>query len=279
VGLAGSVLGVNETGPIVNLLPILLVGILFVLAMDYQVFLVSRMHEAHVHGDAPRQAIVAGFRTSARVVTAAAIIVAGVFSGFVLSDQVLVKSIGFALAFGVLVDAFVVRMTIVPAVMSLLGPAAWWLPRRLERILPKVDIEGRRLETHPAVVSTAAPCPAPSPSAVVITHSRRGVMSDGDMHPAPLHDDIGGVVMPLHVHVLVVPGDEVRDVEVLRVLQLLLESAPLTPRRGRSHRRCGECRDGQLRDTDRCGPEQSPAGEICHFSSCDQNRDLKDENC
>jgi RND superfamily putative drug exporter len=155
-GWLGSVLGVHETGPIMNLLPILLVGILFGLAMDYQVFLVTRMREAHVHGDAPRPAIVAGFRTSARVVTAAAIIMTSVFSGFILSDQVLVKSIGFALAFGVLVDAFVVRMTIVPAVMSLLGRAAWWLPRWLDRILPKVDIEGERLAAH----RPAAPAPA-----------------------------------------------------------------------------------------------------------------------
>ena len=158
-GWLGSVLGVNETGPIMNLLPILLVGILFGLAMDYQVFLVSRMREAHVHGDAPRPAIVAGFRTSARVVTAPAIIMTSVFSGFILSDQVLVKSIGFALAFGVLVDAFVVRMTIVPAVMSLLGRAAWWLPRWLDRILPKVDIEGERLAAHRAVPEPVRPEP------------------------------------------------------------------------------------------------------------------------
>ncbi|MER5430119.1 MMPL family transporter [Streptomyces sp. NPDC002588] len=156
-GWLGSVFGVHETGPIVNLLPILLVGILFGLAMDYQVFLVSRMREAHVRGDAPVQAVVAGFRTNARVVTAAAVIMAGVFSGFILSDQVLVKSIGFALAFGVLVDAFVVRMTIVPALMSLLGPAAWWLPRGLDRILPKVDIEGRGLAARPAVSEPVRP--------------------------------------------------------------------------------------------------------------------------
>jgi RND superfamily putative drug exporter len=159
-GWLGSVLGVNETGPIVNLLPILLVGILFGLAMDYQVFLVSRMREAHVRGDAPQAAVIAGFRTSARVVTAAAIIMAGVFSGFILADQVLVKSIGFALAFGVLADAFVVRMTIVPAVMSLLGQSAWWLPRWLDRILPDVDIEGKHLTAHPALPEPVRPEPS-----------------------------------------------------------------------------------------------------------------------
>jgi RND superfamily putative drug exporter len=93
------------------------------------------------------------------VVTAAAIIMISVFSGFVLSDEVLIKSIGFALAFGVLLDAFVVRMTIVPAVMSLLDRAAWWLPRGLDRILPRVDVEGENLAAH----ADAAPSvPAPT---------------------------------------------------------------------------------------------------------------------
>ena len=84
-------------------------------------------------------------------------------------------------------------------------------------------------------------------------------------HPAPLHDDIGGVVVPLHVHflVLVVPGNEVRDVEVLRVLDLLLERVPVSPRRG-CRRQGGECRNGQRRDTERCSSEQSSAGEIGH---------------
>jgi RND superfamily putative drug exporter len=122
-GWLGGLLGVRETGPIMNLLPVLLVGILFGLAMDYQVFLVTRMREEYATGADARSAVVTGFRHGARVVTAAAIIMASVFSGFILTDQVLVKSIGFALAFGVLVDAFVVRMTIVPAVMSLLGRA------------------------------------------------------------------------------------------------------------------------------------------------------------
>jgi RND superfamily putative drug exporter len=147
-GWLGGVLGVTETGPIMNLLPVLLVGILFGLAMDYQVFLVTRMREDYVHGAGARPAVITGFRHGARVVTAAAIIMTSVFSGFILSDTVLVKSIGFALAFGVLVDAFVVRMTIVPAVMSLLGRAAWWLPRWLDRILPKVDVEGEALAHH-----------------------------------------------------------------------------------------------------------------------------------
>jgi putative drug exporter of the RND superfamily len=114
--------------------------------MDYEVFLVSRMREEHVHGAEPKEAVIGGFRHGARVVTAAALIMGSVFGGFILGHDATIKSIGFALAFGVLVDAFVVRMAIVPAVMTLLGRRAWWLPRWLDRVLPDVDIEGAALE-------------------------------------------------------------------------------------------------------------------------------------
>jgi RND superfamily putative drug exporter len=144
-GWLTDVLGVESTGPIMSMLPILLIGVLFGLAMDYQVFLVTRMREEHVHGAEPQDAMVTGFRHGARVVVAAALIMISVFAGFVLAESTLIQSIGFALAFGVLVDAFVVRMTLVPAVMSLLGRGAWWLPKWLDRILPDVDVEGEKL--------------------------------------------------------------------------------------------------------------------------------------
>lgn len=144
-GWLGDVFGVQQTGPIMSMLPVLLIGILFGLAMDYQVFLVTRMREDYVHGAPAKEAVVTGFRHGARVVTAAAIIMISVFGGFVFSGETLIQSIGFALAFGVLVDAFVVRMTIVPALMSLLGRGAWWLPRWLDRVLPDVDVEGEKL--------------------------------------------------------------------------------------------------------------------------------------
>ncbi len=147
-GLLGGLLGVDTPGPLVSFLPILLIGILFGLAMDYQVFLVSRMREDFVHGDTARQATISGMGHGARVVTAAALIMIAVFGGFVLMDDPIIKSMGFALALGVAVDAFVVRMTIVPAVMSLLDDRAWWLPRWLSRILPNVDIEGEGLREH-----------------------------------------------------------------------------------------------------------------------------------
>lgn len=148
-GWLADALGVQSTGPIMSMLPILLIGVLFGLAMDYQVFLVTRMREEYVHGAPAGEAMVAGFRHGARVVVAAALIMTSVFAGFVLAEDTLIQSIGFALAVGVAVDAFVVRMTIVPAVMSLLGERAWWLPRWLDRVLPNVDVEGERLSEPP----------------------------------------------------------------------------------------------------------------------------------
>jgi RND superfamily putative drug exporter len=144
-GWLTDLLGVESTGPIMSMLPILLIGVLFGLAMDYQVFLVTRMREEYVHGAPAQEAVVTGFRHGARVVTAAALIMISVFAGFILAENTLIQSIGFALAVGVAVDAFVVRMTIVPAAMALVGKGAWWLPRWLDRILPNVDVEGERL--------------------------------------------------------------------------------------------------------------------------------------
>ncbi|TCP47969.1 RND superfamily putative drug exporter [Tamaricihabitans halophyticus] len=145
-GWLKDLVGITEGAPIISFLPIILVGILFGLAMDYEVFLVSGMRESYVHGADPRKAVVDGFGHSARVVTAAALIMASVFLGFVFSADPIIKSLGFALAFGVAVDAFVVRMTLVPALMTLFGKAAWWYPRWLDRITPNVDVEGAELD-------------------------------------------------------------------------------------------------------------------------------------
>ncbi|MFD8423187.1 MMPL family transporter [Streptomyces sp. NPDC059466] len=144
-GWAADLLGVEQTGPIMSMMPIFLVGIVFGLAMDYQVFLVSRMREAYVHGQTPGRAMVTGFGHSARVVVAAALIMSSVFSGFVTAGESMIKMIGFGLAIAVLFDAFVVRMAFVPAVLALLGHRAWWLPRWLDRIVPRVDVEGEAL--------------------------------------------------------------------------------------------------------------------------------------
>ncbi|MFD0367847.1 MMPL family transporter [Streptomyces sp. NPDC127114] len=144
-GWLGGLFGVEQTGPIMSMMPIFMVGVVFGLAMDYEVFLVTRMREAYVHGARPGEAIVTGFRHGARVVTAAAVIMIAVFSGFIGSSEQMVKMIGFGLAVAVLFDAFVVRMAIVPAVLALLGHKAWWLPKWLGRVLPNVDVEGEGL--------------------------------------------------------------------------------------------------------------------------------------
>ncbi|POH71043.1 RND transporter [Cryobacterium zongtaii] len=149
-GWLGALFGIHDPGPILSFLPILVVGVLFGLAMDYQLFLVSGMREAYAHGAPARMAVQRGFHAGRTVVIAAALIMASVFSGFVFSNSVMIQSIGFGLAIGVLLDAFVVRLLIIPAVMHLLGDAAWWLPKWLDRILPNVDVEGASLErTHP----------------------------------------------------------------------------------------------------------------------------------
>ncbi|MFJ8859267.1 MMPL family transporter [Streptomyces sp. NPDC102451] len=145
-GHLAELVGLDTPGPLVSFLPILLIGILFGLAMDYEVFLVSRMREDFVHGADARESVISGVGHNGRVVTAAAVIMTAVFGGFVFMPDPIIKSIGFALAIGVLVDAFVVRMALVPAVMHLLGRAAWWLPRPVDRILPDLDIEGERLQ-------------------------------------------------------------------------------------------------------------------------------------
>ncbi len=143
-GFANDLLGVTGTGPTLPFIPIMVFAILFGLAMDYQVFLVSRMQEEwQVSGDAQR-AVRAGLVGSGRVVVAAALILSSVFLAFVFGDDRIIKSFGLALGLGVLVDAFVVRLVIVPAVMTTLGTATWWIPGWLDRVLPSVDIEGAR---------------------------------------------------------------------------------------------------------------------------------------
>ncbi|TDL45269.1 MMPL family transporter [Microbacterium oleivorans] len=131
-----------QGNPLLSLLPIIVTGILFGLAMDYQVFLVSRIHEAYRQGLSPSNAISAGFEKSATVVVAAAAIMTAVFGGFALSPSSLVGSIALALAVGVVADAILVRMMLIPALLALLGRHAWWLPKWLDRVLPHVDVEG-----------------------------------------------------------------------------------------------------------------------------------------
>ncbi|NLS09365.1 MMPL family transporter [Nesterenkonia sp. MY13] len=145
-GWLGDIFGVSRPGPIMTFLPILMVGILFGLAMDYQLFTASGMREAYAHGSPPRLAVRQGLHAGRAVVTAAALIMSSVFAGFIFTPDPMVASIGLGLAVGVLLDAFVVRLLLVPAVLHLCGPAAWWLPKWLDKILPDVDVEGAKLE-------------------------------------------------------------------------------------------------------------------------------------
>lgn len=137
---------INDPQPIISFLPIMLIGIVFGLAMDYQVFLVTRMREGWAHGKTAGNATANGFKHGARVVTAAALIMMSVFAAFILMDEQFIKVMGFALAIAVLFDAFLVRMTFIPAVMFLLDERAWKLPRWLDKLIPTVDVEGEKLQ-------------------------------------------------------------------------------------------------------------------------------------
>ncbi|WP_298742244.1 MMPL family transporter [uncultured Microbacterium sp.] len=170
-GWLADALHVTRTGPVISFMPIILMGVLFGLAMDYEVFLVSRMREDFVHArraaiasgqpfDARAMAIAAvrsGFTASARVVTAAAVIMFAVFAAFVPEGDTSIKPIALGLAVGIAVDAFLVRMTLVPAVMALLGDKAWWMPAWLDRILPHFDIEGEAVEREMALTDWPEP--------------------------------------------------------------------------------------------------------------------------
>lgn len=144
-GWLHSVFGFDTGGPLLSFLPILVTGILYGLAMDYQVFLVSSMREAHVHGRKGLDSVVYGYKSASSVVVAAAVIMVSVFAGFIFTEDVMIKQIGFALTIGIFIDAFIVRMCLVPAVMAIFGNKAWWLPKWLDRILPNLDVEGDKL--------------------------------------------------------------------------------------------------------------------------------------
>ncbi|MBX3098959.1 MAG: MMPL family transporter [Salinibacterium sp.] len=154
-GWLGSLLGVENPGPILSFMPIILMAVLFGLAMDYEVFLVSGMREEFVKTGDARYSVSHGFANGARVVTAAALIMFFVFFAFVPEGSGMIKPIALGLAVGIAFDAFLVRMTLVPALMTLFGKAAWWMPKWLARVLPNVDIEGEQLREHRHAVEWA----------------------------------------------------------------------------------------------------------------------------
>ncbi|MFF2487453.1 MMPL family transporter [Microbacterium sp. NPDC058062] len=144
-GVFADALNVAAVGTVISFMPIILMGVLFGLAMDYEVFLVSRMREDYVHHGEPVRAVHDGFAASARVVTAAATIMFAVFVAFVPEGDANIQPIAFGLAVGVVIDAFLVRMTLIPAVLVLFGHHAWWMPAWLDRLLPSFDVEGEGL--------------------------------------------------------------------------------------------------------------------------------------
>jgi RND superfamily putative drug exporter len=137
----------DATGPIVSFIPIIAIGVLFGLAMDYEFFLVSSMHEEFERTGDAKKAVVNGYALGSRVVVAAGVIMVAVFAGFVTNHDATIQAMGFGLAVGIFVDAFIVRLLIVPVVMSLLGKSAWWLPKWLGKILPNLSIEGSEANT------------------------------------------------------------------------------------------------------------------------------------
>jgi RND superfamily putative drug exporter len=144
-GWLAGLMGVEDTVPIISFLPMLMFAILFGLSMDYEVFILSRVREDYVRTGQARPSVVSGLTSSARVITAAALIMISVFASFILGDDPTIKMMGLGFSVAVLLDATVVRMMIVPAVMALFGDRAWWLPAWLDRFLPNLDVEGEHL--------------------------------------------------------------------------------------------------------------------------------------
>jgi putative drug exporter of the RND superfamily len=158
-GWAASLIGVDSTGPIEAFVPVFVFAIVFGLSTDYQVFLVSRMREGWVAGAGNHRAVREGLAGTGRVITAAALIMVMVFGSFVLGDSRVLKLFGLGLAVAILLDALIVRTILVPALMHLLGRTNWWLPGWLDRILPRISIEGDEAAVSPAGRREAPPTP------------------------------------------------------------------------------------------------------------------------
>jgi RND superfamily putative drug exporter len=147
-GWAGQLIGIDTATPVPPFIPVIMFAVLFGLSMDYEVFLLSRVREEYLKGRDTASAVTEALARTARVITAAALIMVAVFGAFALSPEVFLKLIGVGLATAILVDATVVRMVLVPSVMQLLGERNWWLPRWLDRLIPRMELE--------------APVPAPA---------------------------------------------------------------------------------------------------------------------
>ncbi|MFE5815227.1 MMPL family transporter [Streptomyces sp. NPDC056479] len=158
-GWGGPALGVHGKVPIESYVPMMMFAIIFGLSMDYEIFLLSRVHEAWLRTGDAKDSVAHALEITARVITCAALIMVSVFAAFIISDNIVVKMLGLGLAVSVLIDATVVRLLMVPAVMTLLGKHAWWTPRWLDRILPHIDTEGagETLDATGAATARRAP--------------------------------------------------------------------------------------------------------------------------
>ncbi|MFD6135489.1 MMPL family transporter [Isoptericola sp. NPDC056618] len=236
-GVLAEALNVTKLGPVISFMPIILMGVLFGLAMDYEVFLVSRIREDYVHGGDARRAVRTGFLGSAKVVTAAAVIMFAVFVAFVPEGDMTLKPIALGLAVGVLVDAFVVRMTLVPAVLHLLGDRAWHMPRWLDRVLPTFDVEGEGLTKELRLASW------PEPDATDAVAARDLEVAGPDGSPAPVVGPVsvrvpdggalcvhGDAAAPVSALLLALAGRMAPDAGAVKVTGLVLPERAMTVR-------------------------------------------------
>jgi RND superfamily putative drug exporter len=162
-GWLGTVFGINRAGPVESFLPVMLFAILFGLSMDYEVFLVSRIHEEWIKSGDSREAVRKGLASTGKTITAAALIMILVFGSFMLGGQRVIKEFGLGLSAGILIDALVIRMTIVPALMFLLGRSNWWFPDWLDRILPRLSVAPESAPPESTVDEPSLPEPDPLP--------------------------------------------------------------------------------------------------------------------
>jgi RND superfamily putative drug exporter len=156
-GWFGQLFGIETPTPIPAFIPMMMFAILFGLSMDYEVFLLSRVREEYLRTGDNTTAVADGLAATAKVITAAALIMTAVFGAFILDDQIFLKIIGLGMAAAVVIDATIIRLILVPATMELLGDKNWWMPRWLDRIIPHLDIEG----THADAPTHAVPQPSP----------------------------------------------------------------------------------------------------------------------
>jgi RND superfamily putative drug exporter len=141
-GIGASLIGVDSGVPIMSFIPVMIFAILFGLSMDYNVFLLSRIHEAYNEGDSPRDSVVHGLSRIGKVILFAGLIMASVFMAFVTQQDVVAKMMGLGLGLAILIDVLFVRLVIAPAVVTLLGDKAWWIPGWMDKVLPNVSLEG-----------------------------------------------------------------------------------------------------------------------------------------